>query len=456
MPIRVRLALVAVAVTSAVFGISAWLFAGSFERGLVDSIDEGLRNQSETFVRYVEGRDGDVVLDDAGDSFVTSADVVAQVLTSDGRVVAATREAGVRPVLGRDEVRAAVDVPLFADVSSAEEGEPFRLLAAPAATSSGTRVAVMGASLEATERSVARVHRALVVGGLLAVVLAGIGGWLLAGAALLPVERMRRKAAAISTDDLGAELDVPGGRDELSALASTMNDLLARLQGALAQQRTLVGDAGHELRTPLAVLRAELELANRPDRSIDELRDAIEHAADETDRLIELTDELLFLARDDAGGLTARRRPIALREVIDAAVTRHSASGTERGVRVVAEHHVEESIPLDVGLVARALDNLLVNALRHAPHGTTVRVTSERRGDTAMISVLDDGPGFPSEFLPHAFERFRRADDGRARADGGAGLGLAIVRAVAEAHDGTARAENRPGHGAIVTMTLHV
>jgi signal transduction histidine kinase len=264
---------------------------------------------------------------------------------------------------------------------------------------------------------------------------------------------MRREAADISEHDAQATIRVPPTRDEIAALATTMNDLLFRLQTALQRQRDFVADAGHELRTPLAVLRTELELAGRQNRSVEELREAVAHATLETERLARLSDALLLLARgDDAHALA--RAPTDLSELVHGTVHAWRAQSAAAGVTVDA--YVEENLraEVDADLVRRALDNLLDNGLRHSPRGSTVSVRAASDGPWVRISVTDHGPGFPADFLPHAFERFGRADDARSRRDGGAGLGLAIVRAVAVAHSGSAHAANLEAGGATVTVKL--
>jgi len=263
---------------------------------------------------------------------------------------------------------------------------------------------------------------------------------------------MRRRAAAISEHDAASRLPVPATRDEIASLATTMNDLLTRLQRALARERAFVADAGHELRTPLAVLRTELELADRPQRSYDDLREAIRNAAVETDRLARLSEQLLFLARreEDRGARVRDVEPLMplLRRSAEAFRTR----AADHGVTLDVSGDDGIAPPLEPDDVRRAIDNLLDNALRFAPTGTGVRVRARRDRDHVVIEVLDEGPGFADEFLPHAFERFRRADDARSRTEGGSGLGLAIVLAVAHDHGGTATAANRSEGGAIVSF----
>jgi hypothetical protein len=233
-----------------------------------------------------------------------------------------------------------------------------------------------------------------------------------------------------------------------------MNELLGRLHTALARQRSFVSDASHELRTPFAVLAGELELASRPGRSPDELAEAVASAREEAARLSRITDDLLLLARSDESQLTARAEPASLSALLgsSADLARHRAAS--EGVVLEVRCPAELTARLDADLIRQAVDNLVDNALRFAPAGSQVDLVAEPDGSGVTITVADTGAGFPAEFLPHAFERFRRPDDGRSRAAGGAGLGLAIVAAIARAHGGTAVARNRPGGGAQVALQL--
>jgi two-component system OmpR family sensor kinase len=432
-PIRLRLALAFGAATLVLFGITGLLFLRSFRDGLEGSLDPGLRTQANTLSRLL--RDPNAVVDlrdESPTSALRTQEAVAQVLDADGRVLQSTEEAE-------------------------REREPFRVLAEPVPQDDAGRIVLVGESLEETDEAVGRVRDALLAGGAIAVALAGIGAWLLAGAALRPVERMRRQAAEISEHDPTSRLPVPATRDELAALGATMNDLLARLQEALRRQRAFVADAGHELRTPLAVLRTELELAARRHRTRDELLDTIANATEETDRLARLAEELLFLARSEDQAIN-RRADVRLLPLLERSAGAFRARAAERGVTVTSDGADAGTAAVDPDLLRRALDNLLENALRYAPPQSTVtlRVQPEDSDDDGWIDieVIDEGPGFPPEFLPHAFERFRRADDARSRAEGGAGLGLAIVLAVARAHGGTATAGNRPTGGAVVALRI--
>ena len=311
-----------------------------------------------------------------------------------------------------------------------------------------------GESRDVYEATQSQVARELAIGGVVFVAVAALGAYWLARAALSPVERLRRQVAAVSGRDKGSAVQVPGTRDEIAALAGTMNELLGRLQGALARQRSFVADASHELRTPLAVLRGELELAARPGRSREELAAAVRSAAAEAERLSRLTDDLLLLARSDEDRLSLRLETTDIRELLarTAEITASRLSAAGVSCRVEAQDGMPAVV--DGDRIRQAVDNLLDNALRFAPHGSAIVLSGTAHGSELRISVRDDGPGFAPGFLPHAFERFRRPDTGRSRDDGGAGLGLAIVRAIAAAHGGTAIAANRPGGGAVVCLRL--
>jgi signal transduction histidine kinase len=234
-----------------------------------------------------------------------------------------------------------------------------------------------------------------------------------------------------------------------------MNDLLTRLHAALARQRSFVADASHELRTPFAVLSGELELASRPGRSQAELADAVASAAEEAARLSRITDDLLTLASSDERQLAIRAAPTPLAELLTRSCEQAARRAADGGVTfAVSADPPDLTAQVDADRIRQAVDNLIENALRFAPRGTQVELSAVRSGSGVTITIADSGSGFPTDFLPVAFERFRRPDDGRARQAGGAGLGLAIVDAIARAHGGAATASNRQAGGAIIELHL--
>jgi two-component system, OmpR family, sensor kinase len=300
-------------------------------------------------------------------------------------------------------------------------------------------VLVVRASLEQRERALELLNGALLVGGALTLALAAVAGYGLAAAVLRPVEAMRRAAAQISDVGSHARLPLPLAEDAVHRLGVTLNDMLGRLERARDRERAFVSDASHELRTPLAILKTEVEVALRTDNPPETLRAALRVAGEEADRLSQLADDLLVLAASDADHLDLDRRRVGTRQLLEDVDRRFRVRAREGGRELALEESDDVPVIADVPRVQQALSNLVDNALRHG-RGT---ITLQARGDDRHVEfhVLDQGPGLPVEFLPHAFERFSRAQ--RGRAGHGTGLGLAIVELIAVAHGGHAGLANR-------------
>jgi len=450
-PLRLRLALLFAAGTGLLIAVVGAGFLLQLTRSLDASLDTGLRTRADLLASRVSTPSG---TDPFGT--VSGSEQVAQVLTSDGAVLRSSEAAGPRPVLDAQQRRTALsgEVSFTGDVN----GDRSRVLAVPFDSAGRRLLAVVGTGTDISDVAEDRVRNAILLGGPPAVLAAGLAAWVLAGAALRPVERMRRQVADITDQDRDAQLAVPRTRDEIARLALTMNGLLTRLQRALERERGFVADAGHELRTPLAILRAELELAARPGRTREQLAEAVGSAVQETDRLARLAEDLLLLARADQGQQFLRCRSVDVDDLLSAAVRLADLRGAPSGIEIRLDGTRGLVVPADADKLRRAVDNLLDNAVRHSPVGGTVTLSSSREGQDGqpmvVVQVEDTGPGFPPEFLPVAFERFRRSDEARTRDDGGTGLGLAIVRSIALAHGGRAIAGNRPQGGACVRVEL--
>jgi len=324
------------------------------------------------------------------------------------------------------------------------------VLAASVDTPRGRRTVVVGTSLADRNEALRGLLAQLLIVAPIALLLCSLLGYWLARAALRPVEAMRAEAAAISGSEPGRRLPSGEARDEIARLAQTLNAMLERLERAIERERSFVADASHELRTPLALLKAELELALRKPRTAPELEQALKSAAAETDRLVRLAEDLLVLAQADDGRLRLRRDTVragALLGSVQEAFRRRAESAGR-----TIEGETSDSIALDADRIRleQALGNLVDNALRHG--SGSVLVSAVERNGRVEFHVLDEGQGFPPAFLPHAFERFGRADE--ARTSGGAGLGLALAAAIAEAHGGSAHAVNREGGGADVWLSI--
>ncbi len=450
--------------TLLVLTVVGLLFVRQLQTGLNGNLDTTLRGRAEAVITQVTSVEGPDFQDTGSGSLLRVGDAVAQVLGADGAVLQASDGQAGQSLLTATQLRAASRATITFDgalpaqpAGSSQAGDrsrqPVRLLAAPAGRKG--EVVVVGTSREVVEAAVSRATGQLLGLGALVLVLASVGAYLLAAAALRPVERMRTQADDLGANDAGAGLEVPGTRDEVSRLAQTINALLDRLHDALERERSFVADAGHELRTPLTVLRGELELAQRPDRSRDQLLATVGIAAEEADRLIVLSEDLLTLAA--AQGRPKRLASTDLGALAQDAVTALHLQAGQAGIQLGLHVPHPVLLVIDPLAVRRALDNLLSNALRVTPSGGTVLTRIETGTAGVQVSVTDDGPGFPPEFLPIAFERFRRADPARTRqgtVQWGTGLGLAIVKGIATAHGGTVSAQNRPGRGACVSFTL--
>ena len=450
-PIRVRVA-AAFAVAMALMLVGTGLFLyGRLGRDLALSLDEQLRLRSQdlsVLARDPHGRlstEPSARLIEPGESF-------AQLLTPDGRVVDGTPRLRDRPLLGAGQRRAAMTGARFGrlpEVPGLNEG--VRILALPVRRENRRLILVVGATAENRRETLSSLRDELLIVGPIALLLATALGYLLAGVGLRAVDVMRSRAARISADRPEERLPVPRTGDELERLGMTLNDMLDRLQGALDRERGFVAEAGHELRTPLALMRAELDYALHYAETDAELRSTIRTASDETDRLVALSQALLLMASSDRGRLVLHSAPLDAGELLASVRQRFAWRAEELG-RPLAARAPDAPITLHVDRLRleQALGNLVDNALRHG--AGAVRLSAGRDGESAILSVIDEGPGFEAEFLPRAFQRFSRGN-GRRAADG-SGLGLAIVETIARAHGGSAYAQQEPHGGADVGLRL--
>src|ERR1019366_1009888 len=408
MPIRLRLALAFAAAAALLFAVGGWLFSSALSAAQLGAIDSQLTAQLTQAARYLPGNGTGPR--PARAPAPAPGEYIVQVVDSAGRVRGASPDAGTTPLLTAAELSQARQAQVSA-TRTIDEGDT-RITAAPLAGHPGL-VAVAAVSLETYDATQSQVARELAIGGGVFVAIAGLGAYWLTRAALSPVERLRRQVAAISARGSVAGVEVPRTRDEVAALAGTMNDLLSRLRRTLDRERAFVDDASPELRSPPAVRPGKLELAGRPGRSPEELAAAVRGSAEEAERLARITDDLLVLARGDAGQLDLRLRETDLRQLLPPGPPR--PAGRRAAARVPCRIDVPAGTRacVDPDRIRQAIDNLLGNALRFAPAGSVIAIVARNDGPDLSIEVRDAGPGFPADFLPHAFERFRRPDTGR-------------------------------------------
>lgn len=427
-PLRLRLTVAFASVIAIVLTACGGLIYVQFRHYVDTRIDSELADRSVAFRRLAAS---EVV---PRRIVELSGESLTQVYDADGRVIASTRALGARRLLAVAQVVAARRRPLrVTEAGVGVAGDDVRLrgfvLDAPA-------VAVIGEPLDARERELRRLALLLLTVLPGALGLSSLTGYAVAGAALGPVERMRRRAAQIGDRDEGERLPEPGTGDELDRLASTLNALLDRLHRALSRERRIVGDASHELRTPISVLRTRVDVALRaPDPDIGQLRNVLVEVRADADRLTRLADDLLLLARADQGQLPLRRELAELHDVLEAAAARHRPHAAAQSRSLVIASRVDGAavVDADPDRLAQVLDNLLTNALRHGLG--TVSLELDDAASAFDIVVRDEGPGVAPSVRDRAFDRFSQADDARAR--GGSGLGLVIARTLAEAHGGS-------------------
>ena len=458
LPIRLRVAAAfAVAMAVVLAGTGAFLYA-RLGTDLNRALDQELRLRAQDLGALVEDSPG-ALSSAASGGLVERGESFAQLLDANGRVLSATPPLERKALLAPSELTAPKRGDTFFDRPSVPGlDEPARLLATPVGRTDPSIVGlhpqqlilVVGATRENRAEALRSLRNEFLIVGPIALLLATGAGYLFAGAGLRTVETMRRRAAEISAERPGERLPVPPTHDELERLGLTLNEMLERLEHALERERGFVAEAGHELRTPLALLRAELDYALRHADTEKELREAVRAASDETDRLAQLADGLLLIASSDQDKLRLRREPLAVADVLASVRNRFLWRADEAGRTVEVDAPDGLEVDADRLRLEQALGNLVDNALRHG-EGTVV--LGGRAVDGAIeLHVGDAGPGFPEDFLPRAFERFSRPDESRARA--GAGLGLAIVDAITLAHGGRAHAENSSAGGADVWMAL--
>jgi signal transduction histidine kinase len=438
LPIRLRLTLVFAVAMVLVLAAAGWFVYARVASDLNRALDEQLRARAQDLSALVR-RGGS--LGTTGGPFIEPGESFAELIAADGRVLDATEPIGHQSLISRAELAGARREAVFVNRSSVPGlDEPARMLAVPL----DGRVLIVGATRENRAEILRSLLAAFLIGAPLALLLASLAGYALAGAALRPIEAMRKRAAEISTSSLAERLPVPSAQDEVSRLGTTLNEMLARLEDGIARERRFVADASHELRTPLALLKTELELALRRARSREELENAVRSAAESTERLSRIAEDLLLLARAEQGRLPLDAAPTDVTDVMATVAERFRSRAESEGRRVSVDADDALVISADRVRLEQALSNIVDNAFRHGRGQITL--TAHARSGAAELHVLDEGTGFPPGFVDRAFERFSRADEGRA--GDGSGLGLAIVATIARAHRGAARATNREGGGA--------
>ena len=446
--LRARLTLVTSAGLAVALAAAAVLLVNALRLSLIRGLDDSARQGAlEVAALIDQSRLPDPVP-------VGSGTITIQVLDAQGRITDVSPGADrLVPLLPPAQARAAARTGQGRMLAGPPLGMPS-LLRVVAVGANGGQVVLAAVPFAQASDSIATLAKALFIGTPLLFGLLALAIWLVTGYTLRPIAELRRGAAEVTQTGIPRDLPVPPARDEVRSLAVTLNDMLSRLADAQQRQRDLVSDTAHELRSPIASIRAQLEVAlDHPD-GLDWPETARDVHAD-TLRLARLTEDLLLLARLD--GRHQRRKPTDLSAVCGSVVARYSAARVPVRADAAAPITGPCVIAGDPDALSRLLVNLLDNAVRHATSQVCVSV----RGDDgwAVLVVSDDGPGIPAEDAERAFGRFSRLDNARNRTGeegvAGAGLGLAIVRSTAEAHGGSVSlSDARPGLRVVVRLPL--
>ena len=437
--LRARLTLVFTLGAAAALGVALVLLYGALDRQLATTLDQDLTIRARDLAAAVR----------AGDPAVVARDPLAQLYAPDGTLLAGSPVLRERRLLPTDDARDLATDSLQTRTVDASSEAPALVARVFSQRLDDQQVLSVGVSVEPLDRARKGLVEVLLLAAPLLLAALATAGWLVVRAALQPVDMLAREAASIASFETDRALPTVPGDDEIARLATTLDGMLGRLRVAFERERAFVDDASHELRTPIAVLRGEIELALLAADDPGERERSLRSALGEAERLSRLAEDLLLLARERAGALVIREQPV---DLLDLAATEAHRLQQALGLRIRVS-----GAPVVVVGDADRLRQLLTNLLHNsaAAGADTVEIRSSADEAAATLEVADDGPGFPSEVLHTAFERFVRGGESRTRGGSGAGLGLSIVRAVVTAHGGTVEARSG-GHlgGAVVTLRL--
>lgn len=425
--IRSRVTIVATVIVAATLAASGVILGFLLHQSLISGLDAGQRVLAQSVASQAASGSVPRTIPENSEK-----GAVVQVLSATGKVIASTGNIDGEPPLLKTPPNTRAPLALTQSTSPLGNGS-LRLQAWPATVANGHGWVYVATSLNQVDAAIGSLVTLFGVGLPIVLAIVGLIVWESVAVTLAPVERMRQRAAVIGAHDLGQRIPVPRSRDEIARLASTMNGMLDRLEAATLRQRQFVGDASHELKSPLAAVRAEIDVATaHPDQT--DQRAVFASLGEQTDRMAALIDDLLFLARSDELAPTSEADVVDLDELVLAEIRRHRGTPrtpielrTVQAARVVGSRRD----------LTRALRNLVENAREYARSIVLLSLTVSET--TATLTVSDDGPGIAAEDRERVFERFTRLENSRLRRNSAAGfgLGLAIARQIVHAHGGT-------------------
>jgi signal transduction histidine kinase len=477
-PIRLRLSLWYTILTALVLVIFSFALYIGLERQLSTTLDQDLRNQAALASSSITYAGGNPIFASSFNEQLTDV-VLLWVVRFDTQQLVKVRgqTLEIEPLMTEDLSRATFGLSTYKTVKVSNQR--LRIITVPALDQYGQYgyAVLIGYSTKRIDNALDLLLKTLLIVATLAILVAAFIGYVLAGRALQPVAEITQLASQIDGDDLDARLNLDLPSDELGRLASTFDSMLERIDQAFTRQRQFTGDAAHELRTPLSLMRSQIDLALTQAETPVEFREALSALDGDVSRMTSLVGMLLSLARADAGQLTPNREPVDLSDLARDVADQLEPIASENGLTIKTDLR-SVTATVDADMIIQVLVNLIDNAITNTPSGGTITVVVDKTTDighqapngrapasqqltthasrlpSAVVTVSDTGIGIPPQHLPRIFDRFYRVDTGRARSHGGIGLGLAICQAIVHAHHGTLTATSQPGRGSTFTMTV--
>ncbi len=439
------------------------LFATSLylvmSRALHDQIDNSLEDAAVAAARSLEEhRFGPfLLLDDLAQAFPELAllDKFFQIFGPQGQITLQSANISTRNVpLSDKAMQAALQGQATYESVRFHNEIPIRLLSYPIKHGETlVNILRVGTSLRPVEKMLDRLVFVLQIGSPLAVLVSMFGGWFLAGRALRPVNTITHAAQRIAAGDLTQRIHTTSA-DEIGQLASTFNDMIARLEASIRQIRQFSADASHELRTPLTIIKGETELALRKARTPEVYREVLESNLEEIDRMSRIVDELLFLSRADLGEIKIAKEPVRLDHLVQEIQHQALVLGKDREIHIVIGRLEPTEVVGDEWRLRELLLNIVDNAVKYSKDKGRVEINLEQTNGMAKLSIQDHGIGMTADEQTMIFDRFFRTDTARAHAQKGTGLGLAICKWIAESHQGQIQVNSTPGQGSCFTILL--
>ncbi|HEV8072185.1 MAG TPA: ATP-binding protein [Planctomycetaceae bacterium] len=434
------------------FGFSLLQFV-VMRHQLLDSVDDELEEEMREITNEIHiARKPTEVLEQTRRRFLEHGEYHFQITAPAGSVLLQSPALGSHPPLASD-TGTMPDSPQF-DTRDLPGLGHCRVVTSVVDGPGGRYLVHAVTSLAPFEQQISVLTTVLLASGPIALALGIAGGYTLARRALSPVERIVEVANRITATDLHQRVDVLNPNDELGRLAQTFNALIDRLQRAIEEMRRFTTDAAHELRTPLAALRSEIDLARREPRTAEEYRQALDTAADEANRLTRLADQLLFLSRQEAGTMPIDEEEVRLDALLKDVAEQFAGRAYEAGVTIAIEPLERWTVRGDDIRLSQVFYNVLDNAIKYTPRGGRVTIRGRTVDERVEIEIEDTGSGIMPEHVPHIFKRFYRVEQSRNVEPGGSGLGLAIAQSATAAHGGSISMRSTPGRGTVVKIEL--